>query len=75
MILRFKNKENGSCINIDTSREEQSEAQVAGKNYIELDSEDFLLICGELDFNCYNCQKLLTVDGGENANDEDLPLW
>lgn len=62
MILRFENKETKNCINIDTSREEQSEQRVAGKNYIEVDAAGFERICCELDFNCYGFVKSLSVD-------------
>lgn len=62
MILRFENNETKNCINIDTSREEQSEQRVAGKNYIEVDAAGFERICCELDFNCYGFVKSLSVD-------------
>ena len=72
MILRFKNKENKNCINIDTNREEQSEQCVYGKSYIEVDAKGFEKICAELDFNQYNFSESLTVDS--DADSDPVPF-
>ena len=68
MILRFENKENKSCINIDTNREEQSEQRVSGKNYIEVDAAGFEKFFAELDFNQDSCEESLTVDAPADAD-------
>lgn len=74
MILRFRNRADGMCINIDTSREEQSEAQVAGKNYIDLDPDGFLSICCGLTPAGYTWYRQLTVDRDDDSAADPAPL-
>jgi len=74
MILRFVNRVDGRCINIDTAREEQSENHESNKKYVKVSDADFCHIAIELDFAGFQNKKILSVDSKHRRRPDPLPF-